>query len=309
MSVVVRISISRLRPALQLLALMATFPSVASAQEMEPRAYSRAPVGTQYVVVSYAYQSGDVLTDSALPLRDVSVRLNSALLAYGRTFGLAGRQANVGLFVPYILGRVRGTVFEEQREVTRSGLGDMRIRFSTNLIGGPALSPQEFAAFKPRALLGVSLTVIAPTGQYDPHRLITLGSNRWSFKPEVGVSKPFGPWTLELAGGAWLFTPNNNFFGGSRREQKPLASLQGHLIYTLRPRMWLAVDGTYYNGGRTIVNKIINSDQQNNSRFGATISYPLSRKQSLKVAWAKGLIARFGGNLNTVAVGWQFTWF
>lgn len=290
------------------LALTAVFASVASAQEMEPRAYSRAPVGTQYVVVSYAYSSGDVLTDATLPLRDVSVKFSAMSLAYGRTFGLAGRQANVGAFVPYIRGSAGGSVFEQLHQVTRSGLGDVRLRFSTNLVGGPALSPKEFAAYKPRTLVGASLTVVAPTGQYDPRRLVNLGSNRWAFKPELGVSKPFGRWTLELAGGVWMFGANNNFFGGSRREQKPLTSLQTHVVYTLRPRMWLAAGATYFNGGRTVVDGVVKSDAQNNSRVGATFSYPLNKRQSLKVAWARGLTARFGGDLSSVAAGWQYTW-
>ena len=291
-----------------LLALIAGLGADTSAQEIEPRAYSRAPVGTQYVVLSYAYNSGDVLTDSTLPLSDVSVKFSAGSLGYGRTFGLKGRQANVGVFLPYIRGRAAGSVFEQLQEVTRSGLGDVRLRFSTYLTGGPALSPKEFAAYKPRTLVGVSLTVVAPTGQYDPRRLVNLGSNRWAFKPEVGLSKPFGRWTAELAGGVWLFTPNNNFFGGSRREQKPLTSAQAHLVYTLRPRMWLAAGVTYYNGGRTVVNHSTKADLQGNSRFGATFSYPLGRNQSLKAAYARGLTARFGGDLSTVAVGWQYTW-
>ncbi|MET0621984.1 MAG: transporter [Pyrinomonadaceae bacterium] len=293
---------------LLLLTLFAPLGAVTSAQEIEPRAYARAPVGTQYVVVSYAYSSGDVLTDASLPLRDVEVKFGAAALAYGRTFGLKGRQANVGVLVPYVKGRVSGLVFEQQREVTRSGLGDARLRFSTNLSGGPALSPKEFAAFKPRTLVGVSLTVVAPTGQYDPRRLVNLGSNRWAFKPEVGVSKPFGRWTAEMAGGAWLFTPNNNFFGGARREQRPLASLQAHLVYTFRPRMWLAAGATYYKGGRTVVDGDAKADAQNNSRFGTTFSYPLGRRQSLKAAYARGLTARFGGHLSSVGVGWQYAW-
>jgi hypothetical protein len=289
--------------------LMTLLPAAASAQELEPRAYSRAPVGTQFILVSDAYQSGDVLVDSSLPLREVSVRLNLASLGYGRVFGLAGRQANASVLIPYVRGRVSGTVFEQQREVTRSGLGDVRARFSMNFIGGPALSPKEFSAYKPRALLGASLTVIAPTGQYDPRRLVNLGSNRWSFKPEVGMAKPFGRWTLELAGGVWLFTPNRNFFGGSRRVQKPLTSLQTHVVYTLRQRAWLAVDANYYNGGRTVTDGVVKADVQSNSRLGVTCSLPVGQRQSLKVAWAKGLTARFGGNLNIVAAGWQYTWF
>ena len=294
--------------ALILFALIAACCAIASAQEMEPRSYSRAPVGTQFVLLNFVHQSGDVFTDSSLPLRDVKVKLNSGSLAYGRTFGIAGRQASASFLVPYIKGNVSGTVFEDQLKVTRSGLGDIRVRVMINLIGSPALRPKEFAAYKARTVVGASITVIAPTGQYDPRRLVTLSSNRWAFKPEVGVSKPAGKWTLEAAGGAWLFTANNNFFGGSRREQKPLISLQGSLIYTLRPRTWVAVNASYYSGGRTIVNGVVNADRQGNSRVGATVSIPLNQQQSIKVAVAKGVTTRIGGHLNTVAVAWQYTW-
>ncbi len=72
---------------------------------MERRAYSRAPVGSQFIVFSYAYQTGDILTDAALPLRDVSVDLSAGSFAYGRTFGIAGKQANATLLAPYVKGR------------------------------------------------------------------------------------------------------------------------------------------------------------------------------------------------------------
>jgi hypothetical protein len=283
--------------------------SIVSAQEMEPRAYSRAPVGTQFVVLTYGYQTGDVLTDASLPLRDVSVKLSSEAFGYGRTFGLGGRQASLSFVAPYVHGTVKGTVFEEQQQVRRSGLGDVRFRFTLNLKGSPALKPKEFAAYKPKPVVGLSLSVIAPTGQYDPARLVNIGSHRWAFKPEIGLSKPVRRWTIEAAGGAWFFTPNNDFFGGSHRTQRPLLSIQGDLVYTLRKRMWLSVNGTYYRGGQTIVNGNVNNDRQANSRIGVTYSLPLNQRQSLKVAWARGVTTRLGSSLNTIVLGWQYTWF
>jgi len=288
--------------------IFSAFAAVVSAQEMEPRAYSRAPVGSQFIFFSYAYQTGDILTDSALPLRDVKVNLSAGSFAYGRTFGIAGRQANASLLAPYVKGRASGIVLEDRREVTRSGLGDVRLRFSMNLIGGPALSAKEFAGYKPRALLGTSVTVIMPTGQYDPRRLVNIGANRWSFKPEIGLSKPYGRWTVELASGVWLFTTNNEFFGGVKRGQKPLVSFQSHVIYTIRPRMWAALNVNYYAGGRSVVNGVVNADKQANSRIGGTYSLPLTQRQSVKVTFANGLTTRFGGDVRTVAVGWQYAW-
>ena len=278
-------------------------------QEMEPGAYSRAPIGTNFVLIGYAYQTGDVLLDSSLPLRDVSIKLHSASIGYGRTFDLLGRQANVAFFIPYVHGKARGTVFEDVQEVERSGLADFRARFSMNFVGAAALTPAEFAKAKRKTTIGASVTVVAPSGQYDRNRLVNLGSNRWAFKPEIGLSKPVGRWTFEVAGGAWFFTTNKDFFGGSTRAQEPLLSLQGHVIYTFKPRMWLAVGGTYFRGGRTRVNDVLNDDSRNNSRFGGTFSYPLTRRQSLKFAAANGLTARFGGQLTSIGLAWQYTWF
>jgi len=289
--------------------LGAVVASVAAAQEMEPRAYSPAPIGAQFVLLTYGHQSGDVLLDASLPLKDVNISFNAGSVAYGRTFNLAGRQANVAVLFPYIWGTAEGTVFEDQIKVRRSGGGDVRLRFSTLLKGGAALTPKQFAERKPSTIIGASVSIVVPTGQYDPARLINPGSNRWAFKPEIGISKPKDRWTFEVMGGAWLFTANNSFFGNSRREQKPMASVQGSVIYTLRPRMWVSGNATFYTGGSTVINDNANADRQKNARVGATFSMPLNRRQSLKVAWAKGVTTRIGGNLNTIVIGWQYAWF
>ena len=304
--------ISRPRPATItsiIFCLITVFSSVATGQEMEPRAYSPAPVGSQFIVLTYGYQSGDVLLDASLPLKDVSVKFNGTTFGYGRTFSLAGRQANVAVLFPYLWGTAKGTVFEDQIKVRRSGGGDLRVRFSTILKGGRALSPNEFASRKAKTLIGASVLVVVPTGQYDPQRLVNPGSNRWAFKPEMGISKPVGRWTLEAMGGAWLFTANDSFLGSSHRAQRPLASFQGGAIYTLRRRMWLSGNATFYAGGRTVLNGATNQDRQTNSRVGATFSMPLTQRQSWKVAWARGVTTRIGGQLNAIVFGWQYAWF
>jgi hypothetical protein len=288
--------------------LTAAIAHTAAAQEMEPRAYSPAPIGTQFVLLSYGYQSGDVLLDSSLPLKDVSTSLNAASIGYGRTFNLLGRQANAAVLFPYLWGTARGTVFEDQVNVRRKGGGDIRIRFSTLFKGGEARNAKEFAQQKRSTIIGASISMVVPTGQYDPARLVNPGSNRWAFKPEIGVSKPRGRWTLEVMGGAWLFTSNKSFLGNSRRAQNPMASFQGAVIYTLRPRMWVSGNATFYSGGSTVLNGTANEDRQRNARVGATFSYPLNQQQSVKVVWARGVTTRIGGNLNTIAVAWQYAW-
>jgi hypothetical protein len=279
------------------------------AQDLEPRAYSPSPVGTNFVAAIYSRQTGGVLVDPTIPIDDVEVGLNGASLLLGHTFGLAGRQASVTMIFPYVWGRVEGSVFEERREVTRSGAADLRVRFATNLIGGPALTPREFASRRPAATLGASVTVVAPTGQYDPERLINLGSNRWAFKPEVGISRPAGRWTLEATGGVWLFTKNDNYFGGAHFEQRPVGTFQGHVGYTVRPRLWVAGSVTYFAGGRSVLNGVEKSTILKNSRAGAACSIPVGSGHSVKLSWARGLTTRTGANLSTFVIGWQYASF
>ena len=281
----------------------------AAAQELEPRAYAPNPTGANFVLLAYAHSTGDVVFDPSVPITDVSARVNMGALFYGRTFGLFGRSASAAVQLPYVWGHVEGDVFEERRNVYRSGLADLRLRLTANLLGGPALRPREFAERRPRTTLGASIVVVAPTGQYDPSKLVNVGTHRWSFKPEVGLSHPAGHWFVELYGGAWLFSDNDNFFGGSRREQQPLASFQTHVSYVFRPRLWLAADATFYTGGRTTVDGVEKADLQRNTRLGLTLAVPVKRRSALKISWARGLMTRIGGDFDTLAVGYQFLWF
>jgi hypothetical protein len=298
-------------PTVLLLLLLTNALHSAAAQELEPRAYSASPVGLNFVVVSFGRSTGSVTFDPTVPITDVQAHLNIPALGVGHTFGIWGRQALLTAALPYVWGDVEGKVAEQQQRITRSGLADLRLKLSVNLHGNPALTPQEFAKDRRRGLLfGTSLTVQAPTGQYDAAKLINLGTNRWSFKPEVGISYPWRKFDLDVYAGAWFFTENARFYpGNSLRTQDPITTLQGHVSYTILRQMWLAVDATWYQGGAGYVNDGPPSASQNNTRFGATLSLPLSKRQSLKVAYSAGATARTGSNFDTIGVAWQFRWF
>jgi hypothetical protein len=279
------------------------------AQQLEPRAYSPAPVGANFFGVAYANSSGDVVFDPSLPFTDVSANVNAVVPFYARTFGMFGRAASVGVVLPYAWGTVEGNVGETFRQARRSGFGDAGLRLACNFVGNPALSPKEFAARKLGTIFGASLTVTAPTGEYDPSKLINIGTNRWAFKPELGVALPLGRWWLDSYAGAWFFTTNHDFFGGQTREQDPLVVVQGHVSYTFRPRLWLALNGTWYRGGSTTLNGVANADRQENSRVGLTLAVPVSKAHSLKFGYARGTTTRVGAKLDTISVAWQFLWF
>jgi hypothetical protein len=282
-----------------------------AAQDLEPRAYSASPVGANFVVAGFGRSSGSVIFDPSLPITDVTAHINGFTVGLGRTLGIWGRQALVTAALPYAWGDVEGNVAETRRRITRSGLTDLKAKLSVNLYGSPSLTPEEFAKPRPRTpLVAASLTVTAPTGQYDPTKLINLGTNRWAFKPEVGASLPWKRFYFDLYVGAWFFTENPRFYtGASTRRQDPLTTLQLHASYTFRPGLWLAVDSTWYGGGAARVNDGPPSARINNSRLGATLSLPVAKRQSVKFAYSTGASVRTGANFDTVSAAWQLLWF
>lgn len=279
----------------------------APAQELEPKAYSASPVGATFLVAGLVRSSGSVVFDPTLPFRDVEAHINAALLGAGHTFGFFGKLALATVAVPYSWGEVSGLVGEQARRITRSGLADARFKLSVNLAGNPAMGVREFAAAPRRTIVGASVTVTAPSGQYDGAKLINLGTNRWSFKPEVGLSVPWKRWDFDGYLGAWFFSDNVDFYpGGLERSQDPVVTLQGHASYTFRRRLWAAVDATWYRGGDATIEGTPPAGGVNNSRVGATLSIPLGRRQSIKVAYSSGVAVRTGTDFKTVTLGWQW---
>ena len=280
------------------------------AQEMEPRAYSPSPVGTNFMAVVVGNSRGAVLFDPTLPITDVQADLDSAVIGYARAIGIGRLQGLVAASLPYVRGDVEGKVSEESQRISRSGLADVRVKMSLNFLGTKAMSREEFAKAPRRTIVGASFTVQAPTGEYDRTKLINLGTNRWSFKPEVGVSVPVGRWYLDAYAGAWFFTSNDQFYtGNATRRQDPLTVLQAHASYVLESRAWLAIDATWYGGGASTVDSNPPSVRQSNSRAGATFSVPLPRNQSLKFSASTGASTRTGSDFDSFLVGWQLMWF
>lgn len=297
------------RKVLVLAGLCAAVGALAAGQQLEPRAYVPVPVGLNTVGLPFVYQTGSVVTDPSLPVKDVDAKVETLAAFYERTFPFFGRSASALLVMPYAWAKATGQVLEEQRTVTRSGQGDLELRLATNIFGSPALNAQEFARTPIKPALGGSLTVLMPTGQYYDTKLINIGTNRWSFKPELGLSVPVSHWTFEFYAGAWFYTANDDFFGGHLRTQDPLVALQGHVSYNFTPFLWLSIDGTWYAGGQTMTAGVLDDDRQKNSRVGATLALPLGHGHFLKLAGARGATTRFGQNFTTVGLTYQYVWF
>lgn len=282
-----------------------------SAQDLDPRAYVRVPVDMTVLVAGFGYTYGGVVLDPTSPIQDLEAKVETPMLGVGRTFDIFGLTSQAFVAVPYSWAQASGKVLGQDSSTTRNGFGDMRIRISTLFFGAPAVTREEFAKSKPQTVMGASLTVIAPVGNYYNNKVINLSTNRWSFKPEIGLSYTLTErWFVDLYAGVWFFTDNKSFYPGTAtRSQEPLITFQTHVSYNINPLMWAAIDFTYYTGGQTSVNDFYKDDHQNNSRIGATFNFPLSRLSSLKIAYSTGAIIRFGGNFSTISVAWQMAFF
>ncbi len=295
--------------AVSLLSIALTaLPGSANAQSLEPRAYANAPVGLNFLILGYAYQQGDVLLDPSVPLKDARAEIYYSVLGYVRSLDVWGKSGKIGMIVPYAWLSGKAKVGEEERSRRVSGFGDPALRFSVNLYGAPSLSLEEFKSYRQGTILGVSLLVTMPFGQYDSDKLVNIGTNRWSFKPEVGISQALGRWTLEAAAGVTLFTKNEDFLGGMTREQDPIYSLQGHLIYNFPRGIWASLNATYYTGGRTRIDGVEGDDLQRNWRFGATLALPLNLHHSIKLYASTGVYTRTGDDFDLVGIVWQYRW-
>ena len=194
--------------------------------------------------MGYGHSAGGATTDASVPLEDADLSIDTTVLAYVRSLDLWGRSAKIDVIAPYswLDGSARVDGVPRQRKV--DGFDDPSLRLAVNLLGAPALTLREFAAYEQDFVVGASLKVTAPLGQYDADQVVNLGTHRWSIKPEIGMSKRWGNWSLDLAGAVALYTDNNDYFNGRTVEQEPLYSLQTHLIRTFGRGSWIALDAT-----------------------------------------------------------------
>jgi hypothetical protein len=292
------------------------FAPVGRPQDLAPRAYLITPTHSNAVTLTYSFFDGSLTFDGTVPITGATARFNVSVFNYSHSLSFFGRSANILISLPYGVGNFRGTVVGAETLAYRSGLLPVTLRFSVNLKGGPAMNVQEFRNWNRKTILGVSIKVVPQTGQYDPTKLINLGTNRWAFKPELGYSRRWGHWILDAYGGAWFFTTNHEFFshnqfspGTNTQTESPIGSFEGHLSYDFKPRLWVSLDANYWFGGTTSLNGVQNPGTlQRNSRVGFTASVPLSRHQSMKVSYNNGAYIKYGGNFQNISLGWQYTW-
>ncbi len=287
-------------------ALMLAAP--AAAQDVEPRAFSQAPVGLNFALVSWGYTGGDLTFDTSVPIEHASGRIQVMGTGYVRTFGLLGKSAKLAAIVPFGLGDWEGEVNGQQESTARTGFMDPSVQLAVNVIGAPALTLQNMPKYRESTVVGVALLATAPLGQYDPDKLINLGANRWSLRPRVGVSRRLGKWNVEALGGVRLFADNHDFYGGKTIAQDPLWTLTIDGVRQFRRGFWLSLGWAVTDGGQTTVDGVTGATHQHNHQVGGILAYPLNSRHSLKLMYINGLSTRIGADFDNVSLAWQMRW-
>lgn len=278
----------------------------AVAEDLEPRSYANTPVGINFLLVGYSELHGNVTANPSIPLEDAKLNIKTVVFAFARSLDVWGRSGKFDVVVPEAKLTGSALLAGEPKERNVTGLIDPRLRFSVNLYGAPAMSLAEFPSYQQDLIIGTSLAITAPLGQYDDSRLINLGNNRWSFKPELGISKRVGQVTLEVSGAGTFFTDNDELLGDHVLSQDPIYQVQGHFIYAFSNGVWASLDATWFTGGSSSVDGVSNHDFQENTRYGCTLTLPLNRNHSIKLNASNGGHTRTGSEYDAVGIAWQY---
>ena len=293
--------------------VFACFSVPCRAQQLEPRRWSHLPIGTNFAGSGYAYTHGDISFDPVLLLEDVELDLHSLPYKYIHVFELLGRTARVDWLQAYEFARWNGTLNGVPAATTRSGWSDMSLRLAVNLLGAPPLRGAEFqeyrAAMDRETIVGLGLVVQMPTGRYFADKLLNLGTNRLTFRPQLGVVHSWGKWSAELTGSSWIYTDNDDFFNGNRLQQTPLYTVQAHLDYTFRPGLWVGAGLGYGFGAESTLNGSRKDDEKGNIGWVTSLGIPINRQWGMKIAYIGNRTqTRVGASSDTFAVALSALW-
>ena len=279
------------------------------AQFTEAHSYDNAPVGVNEVELAYAYAHSNASLDTSLVVAGAKFNLNQGTITYTRYLGFLHHVSWLEASVP--LAGLGGSVSGTNIHSSATGAGDSSYAVTALLKGGPALSVAQFEEYKPTTTVGVSFTVTAPTGAYNANKLLNLGTDRWSFKPEIALSQPFGPeekWQCDLYAHAYFFTDNTSYHGVEVLRQQPLPGLEGHVSYFFVHNAWASIDTLYSFRGETVVNGVKQNDAQKNFALGSEVNVSLNRQNSLVFQFAKALVHHNGPSITGFAVKYTYSW-
>lgn len=288
---------------------LALLSTQAGAHFTDPRTYNNSPVGINQLELGYAHVHANTSIDTSLIIAGARVDLSQGIIDYTRYFGLLHRLMWVEAGVP--VAGLGGSVVGTSIKGSIVGAGDSSYAVGILLKGVPALSLAQFEKFEPTTTLGASFTITAPTGSYNANRILNLGSERWSFKPEVALSYPFGSeqkWEVEAYGNIYFYTDNTSYHGREVLRQQALPGVEGHVSYSFTDRLWTSLDTRYSFRGSTGVNEVDQNNPQRNFVLGSEMNITLNARNSLVLEFGKALAHRNGPSVCGFSLKYDHTW-
>lgn len=262
------------------------------AQDLEPRRWTPVPLDVQLVGIGYAKSAGDITFDPVLLIEDVKSDVDILGVSYVNSFKLFNKLARFDAMFPMANGSWEGLVDGVETKVSRKGLFDPKLRVSVNLLGTPVTNAKGMRNYladkKSNTVVGAALSLSLPLGNYYSDKLINLGENRYTLRPQLGVVHTSGKWSYELTGSVFIHSDNKNFYNGKVREQDPLYAIQGHVIYSLNAGKWLSLSTGYGAGGKSTVDNESKDDKKHMLLSALSFGMPVSRSQSIKIAYVNG---------------------
>ena len=281
----------------------------ASAQFNDARAYDNTPVGVNQLELTYAYVRSNASLDPSFAITGANVNVNQGIIGYTYYFGVFHRLAWVEAAVP--VAGLNGSITGKNVSVSISGAGDSSYQVAMLLKGGAALSIEQFQNYKAATTVGLSLTITAPTGLYDSNRILNLGSDRWSFKPEIALSRPFGSdqkWEFDAYGNVSFYTDNTSYQGKEILRQEVLPGLEGHISYSFNSKVWLSFDTRYSFRATTFVDGVSQNNAQENFILGSELNISMSPQNSLTFVFARAIVHQNGPSATGFSVKYDYTW-
>jgi hypothetical protein len=276
------------------------------AQDVEPRAMTPAPTGTNIYGLSLSHSWGAVLLDKTLPVEDVDGYTTSLVPSFSRYINIFGMTGRFDAMLPIAKGEWDFLLGDSDIKTTRglTGLGDPRLGIIVFLTGAEAMTSEQFRNYRKKTIIGFSFRLAIPLGQYDEDNLLNLGSNRWQIMPSITLSHMMGNWTAEAYASAWLFTENKSFLEDNVFSQDPLYAFQIHIGYNFKPGMWLSLGMRQTVGGETALNGLNNDDPAKSNRIGLVFGVPIAAHHTMKLIATTGTAASKGSDFNTLAIQW-----
>ncbi|MDR0280632.1 MAG: transporter [Paucimonas sp.] len=257
------------------LLLSLSIPAQAAGDAMA-RDYIAAPAGVDLAVGYYTHKQANTYVANG---KDIGADFSSDLLIarYVHFMEVGGMIIDPQIILP--MGQLNVNL-PGALDDRRSSMGDMILLSSFWFVNDPA--SKTWIAFTPY--------VTVPTGNYNDERPGTsLGSNRWSYTAEFGMTKGFGEnTTVDLIAAVDFFGRNDDYLGQTQKKDK-VWSAQAIYAYNLTPTLWASAKYTWASGGETELGGVDQDDRSKVQTVAFGLAKQLTRQDNVQVEYIQDI--------------------